>query len=130
MGADFSQQKDLETYAIVGAAMEVHGTLGNGFLEAVYQDALEIEFKERGISYSQEHKIPITYKGFELGKPYFADFLCFNEIIVELKCIKMLTQREQAQVLHYLSATACKRALLINFATPKLEYKRLVKNLR
>lgn len=110
--------------------MEVHRFLGNGFLEAVYQDALEVEFKRRDIPYVREHKIPILYKGEVLGTPYFADFLCFKEIIVELKAIKKLTEREQSQVVHYLKGTGLKRGLLINFATPSLEYKRLVNNLR
>lgn len=130
MNADISQQKDSETYAIIGAAMEVHKTLGNGFLEAVYQDALEIEFRNRNIVFSREHKIPVIYKGIQLGTPYYADFLCFNQVVVELKAIKKLTEREDAQVLHYLNATGFQRALLINFASPRLEYKRLVNNLR
>jgi len=117
---------DPETYAIIGATMEVHCVLGNGFLEAVYQDALEREFLARTIPYQREHPIPVIYKGEQLSTPYHADFLCFGSIVVELKAIKKLTEIEDAQVLHYLKATGCERALLFNFATPRLEHKRFV----
>ena len=118
--------RDPETFAIIGAAMEVHGMLGNGFLEAVYQDALECEFAMRGIPFHREYDIPVLYKGHKLSSPYRADFVCFGAIIVELKAIKKLAEIEDAQVLHYLKATGFKRALLLNFATTRLEYKRLV----
>ncbi len=110
--------------------MEVHSVLGNGFLEAVYQDALEVELNQRGIPFSREHSIAVMYKGCALGTPYRADFLCFGSVIVELKAIKSLSDREESQVIHYLNATGLNRALLINFATPSLQYKRLVLNLR
>ena len=126
MNADL--QKDPETYAILGAAMEVHRELGNGFLEGVYQDALEIELTQRGIPFTREHPVPVTYKGHVLGTPYRADFVCYGSIIVELKAIKSITDIESAQVLHYLKATGLKRALLINFATPRLDYKRFIQS--
>lgn len=126
MNAD--QKKDPETFAIIGAAMAVHGELGNGFLERVYQDALEIEFAQRNIPFTREQVIPVTYKGHILGTPYRADFVCHASIIVELKAIKALTEIESAQVLHYLKATGFERALLINFATPRLDYKRFVQS--
>jgi len=126
MNADL--QRDPETYAIIGAAMEVHRELGNGYLEGVYQDALEIEFAHRKIPYSREHPIPVSYKGYVLGTPYRADFVCYGSIIVELKAVKSLTDIESAQVLHYLKATALERALLINFATPRLYYKRFIQS--
>jgi len=122
--------KDPQTYAIIGAAMEVHGHLGNGFLEAVYQDALEIEFIARGIQFFRECDIPVFYKGKPLGAPYHADFLCYEEIIVELKAIKALTGVEDAQVIHYLKAIGFNRALLFNFGAPRLEYKRFANSLR
>ncbi len=125
MNADF--QKDPETYAIIGAAMEVHGEMGNGFLEAVYQDALEIELTQRNIPFTREQPIPVTYKGHTLGTPYRADFVCYGSVIVELKAIKTLTEIESAQVLHYLKATGFERALLINFATRHLDYKRFIR---
>lgn len=126
MNADL--QKDPETYAIIGAAMEVHRVLGNGFLEGVYQDALEIEFKQRNIPFRREQFVPVLYKAFTLGTPYRADFVCHGSIIVELKAIKSLTDIESAQVLHYLKATGFERALLINFGTPRLDYKRFIQS--
>jgi GxxExxY protein len=126
MNADL--QRDPETYAIIGAAMEVHRELGNGFLEGVYQDALEIELARRNIPFTREHPVPIAYKGQLLSSPYRADFVCYGSIIVELKAIKTLTDVESAQVLHYLKATAFERALLINFATPRLDYRRFIRS--
>ncbi len=119
-------RKDPETYAIIGAAMEVHRELGSGFLEAVYQDALEVELTERGIPFVKECPVPVRYKDQVLNTPYRADFVCNERIIVELKAIKALGDVETAQVLHYLKATGFERALLINFGTPRLEYRRYV----
>jgi GxxExxY protein len=130
MSADAKNQKDRETYAIIGAAMEVHRIIGSGFLEAVYQDALEVEFRQRGIPFAREHSIPVIYQGVLLGTPYRVDFLCFNTILVELKALKNLSQSEEAQVIHYLKATQLQRAILLNFGAPSLDYKRLVNNLR
>lgn len=106
--------------------MEVHRELGSGFLEAVYQDALELEFTARGISFFREQPVPVHYKGRQLKTPYRADFVCGGGIIVELKAIKALTDVETAQVIHYLKATGFNRALLINFAAPSLQHKRFV----
>ena len=119
-------KKDPDTYAILGAAMEVHRLLGCGFLESVYQDALELELTERSIPFHREQAIPVFYKGNQLGNPYKADFICFESVIVELKAIKALTEIEYAQVLHYLKATQYSRALLINFGNDSLEFKRIV----
>ncbi len=124
MNAD--KEKDHETYLIIGACMSVHSELGRGFLEAVYQDALEWECKQRNIPFTREKLIPIFYKGETLGTPYRADFVCYGNIIVELKAVKALTEIESAQVLHYLKATGYQRALLINFGTPRLEYRRFI----
>jgi len=130
MSADDSKLRDPETFAIIGAAMEVHTEIGHRFLEAVYQDALELELHRAGIPYCREFSIPIMYKGEPLATPYRADFLCYGKVIVELKAIKALTDIETAQVIHYLKATRLHRALLLNCGTPQLEFKRLVFNLR
>jgi GxxExxY protein len=119
--------RDPETYAVIGAAMEVHREFGPGFLEGVYHDAMQIEFTARGIPFARECPVPVTYKGVVLGTPYRADFICHGTVLVELKAIKALSGLEEAQVIHYLKATGLTRALLINFGAPQLEYKRLVR---
>jgi GxxExxY protein len=126
--ASTSASRDPETFAIIGAAMEVHRVLGHGFLEAVYQDALEREFIMRGIPYRREQPIPVLYKGHQLPSSYRADFVCHGAVIVELKAIKKLTEIEDAQILNYLKATGFKRALMFNFAAQRLEHKRFVNN--
>lgn len=104
-----------ESYAIRGAIMSVHRELGCGFLERVYQDALELEFKLRGIPYEREKQIQITYKGYPLGEPYRADFICYGKIIVELKVVNELLGIHKAQVINYLKATKLKLGILVNF---------------
>lgn len=115
-----------EVYKIIGASMEVHNELGYGFLEAVYQEALEIEFEERKIPNIREREIEVYYKDLKLDKGYRADFLCYDEIIVELKASKEFCPEDFAQILNYLKATERKVGLLINFGKEKLEYKRFV----
>ena len=114
-----------ETYKIIGAAMEVHSRLGSGFLEAVYQEALAIEFVKRSIPYIKEAKLEITYKERTLQKYYQADFICYDKIIVETKAQKELTGIDEAQVINYLKATGLKIGLLINFGAESLDHKRL-----
>ena len=116
-----------ESYKIIGAAMTVHRELGSGFLESVYQEALEIEFKQLNIPYLREASVPVDYKGIKLQKQFNADFICFDNIIVELKAIKELDSIQEAQVFNYLKATGFKLGLLINFGEPSLVYKRIVK---
>lgn len=104
-----------ESYAIVGAAIEVHRELGSGFLEAVYQGAMELELTARAIPFELQAGLPVWYKGRPLDKVYFADLICFGQVIVELKVMKSLTGREEGQLLHYLKATGLRVGLLINF---------------
>ena len=118
--------RDEKTYKIIGAAIEVHKELGSGFLEAVYQEALAREFKMQEMPYKQQQVIEIMYKGKPLGKKYQPDFVCYNEIIVEIKALSGLTGNEEAQLINYLKATGFEIGLLINFGTKSLEYKRLI----
>ena len=122
--------KDPQTYEIIGGAMEVHRHLGHGFLEAVYQEALAIEMTRRNIPFEREVAVPVEYKGQRLQCGYRADFVCFEEIVVELKAISQLTGADEAQLINELKATGLHRGLLFNFGTPSLEYKRIVFNLR
>jgi GxxExxY protein len=123
MNADL---RDPETYAIIGAAMEVHRELGQGFLEAVYKDALAVEFASRHIPFDREKELPVIYKGGTLPTVYRADFVCFGTILVECKALTEMSGKEEAQVLNYLRITRLTRALLLNFGIRSLTYKRLV----
>ncbi len=116
-----------EVYAIVGAAMEVHSALGAGFLEAVYQEAMEIELELNHVPFVSQPQLVIMYKGRQLKKQYVADFVCYRAVIVELKAIDKLGTREEAQLINQLKATGFRVGLLINFGNPsKLEWKRMV----
>jgi GxxExxY protein len=117
---------DPETYAIVGAAMAVHTALGCGFLEKVYARALMAEFTTRAVPFTREARFSIEYKGKPLGLTFRPDFVCFNTVIVETKALKQLTAIDLAQTLNYLKASGYKRALLLNFGTKSLEYRRFV----
>jgi len=117
-----------EVYALVGAAMAVYNQLGPGFLEAVYQEALEIELAERGIPFVSQKELRILYKGQPLKKTYISDLTCYEKIIVELKAIDRLTGKDTAQLLNYLKATGLRLGLLINFGNvEKLEWERRIK---
>jgi len=115
-----------EVYAIIGAAMEVHTILGHGFLENVYQEALEIELADRRIPFVTQSNLPIFYKERQLSKPYVADLLVYGRVIVELKAISRLDPSHDAQVINYLKASRSPLGVLINFGTPSLQWKRLV----
>ena len=119
-------EKDTETFAIIGAAMEVHRELGRGFLELVYQTALALEFQERGIPFKVEVALPIRYKSKLLTCSYRADFICFENVLVETKAISKLSAADDAQLINELKATGLHRGLLLNFGGPSLEHKRLV----
>ena len=116
-----------ESYKVVGAAFKVYNNLGPGFLEAVYQEALEIQFQRDGIPYEREKELRIQYDGIELKQTYKADFVCFGKIIVELKAVSALDDAHRSQVYNYLHATNYKLGLLLNFGSPdELEYERKV----
>jgi len=116
-----------EVYQIVGAAMDVYYQLGRGFLEPVYQEALEIELGRRHIPFEPQKRLVVHYKGQQLKKEYVADFISFNQIIIELKVCEGLTGREVAQLLNYMKATRHGVGLLFNFGSAvKLEWKRYV----
>ena len=115
-----------ETYKILGACFEVHKTLGHGFLEAVYQEALEMEFQLRNIPYQREKMLYINYKERQLKKHYVADFVCYDKIIIETKAISDLTSKDESQILNYLKVTNFKLGLLINFGRPSLQKKRII----
>lgn len=115
-----------EVYAIVGAAMEVHRVLGRGFLEAVYQEAMGLELRERSIPYAPQVELEVRYKNYHLKKFYVADFIAFEKIIVEIKAINQLSSLEESQLINYLKATGYEVGVLINFGADSLEWKRMV----
>ncbi len=119
-------ENDPRTFAIIGAAMEVHKQLGCGFLEAVYQEALAIEFSKRDIPFRREVRLPIHYKGQLLSTAYCVDFICFDSVIVELKAVAQMTGTEESQVINYLKATGYEVGLLLNFGGRSLQHRRLV----
>ena len=118
-----------ESYNVIGACMAVHRELGCGFLEPVYQEALEYEFKLRNIPYVREKQLDVLYKGHFLDKKYQVDFICYENIIIELKALQALTSIHDAQLINYLKATKMPLGILINFGQKSLESKRLINNL-
>ena len=116
-----------EVYAITGAMFEVYKTLGTGFLEPVYQESLAVEFRSRGVPFEREKPLELFYKEARLEKKYVPDFVCFGQIILELKVLPKLTNIEVAQLINYLKITKMKLGILANFgAMPRLEWKRYV----
>lgn len=117
----------VEVFKIVGAAIEVHRELGSGFLEPVYQEAMSIELASSSIPFEAQKALQIRYKGRKLNKEYVPDFVCYQQIIVELKALAKLSGIEEAQALDYLKATRFRVALLLNFGSRgKLEWRRLI----
>ena len=114
-----------ETFLIRKCMMNVFNELGNGFLEKVYQEALAIEFQNNGIPFEREAKIPVYYKNVKLQQEYIADFICYDNIIVEVKAISELTGSHKAQVINYLKATNLQVGLLVNFGASKIKVERL-----
>jgi GxxExxY protein len=116
-----------ESYRIIGACFELYKDKGNGFVEPVYQECLELEFGLQGIPFSAQATLRLSYKGQELKQRYIPDFMCYEKIIVELKAVTRLTDEHRAQVLNYLKATSYRLGLLVNFGHhPKLEYERII----
>lgn len=114
------------TFAVIGAAMEVHRILRSGFLEAVYQAALERELALRKIPFERKVKLPVIYKDIVIGN-YEADLIIDNKIVVEIKSISRLNSSHDAQAIHYLATTGLRLALLLNFGTGSLEHRRIIK---
>lgn len=116
-----------ESYNIRGALFAVFNELGCGYLERVYQDALEVEFRLQNIPYEREKTIQITYKGDLLGDPYRADFVCYGKIIVELKAVSEILGVHRAQVVNYLKATKANLGFLVNFGEEDIKIERIVR---
>lgn len=120
-----------ESYAIVGACFEVYNEKGSGFLEAVYQECLGIEFEHQRIPAISKPLLTLSYRGRMLNQTYQADFICFGKIILELKTVSSLADEHRAQLLNYLHATGFDLGLLVNFGHyPGLEYERIAKTQR
>ena len=114
------------SFKIIGAAMEVHKILGSGFLEAIYQTALEKELALRQIQFDRQVILPVTYKDEVIGE-YRADLIVEKKIIIEIKAVNRLNSLHEAQAIHYLAATGMQLAILINFSAGVLDYRRVVK---
>lgn len=115
-----------ETYKVIGACINVHKSLGSGFLESVYQEALEIEFNKQNIPFSKQKRLNILFDGKPLDKFFVADFGCYESIILEIKASKFLHSNNSSQVLNYLKATGLPVGLLINFGESSLKWKRFI----
>ena len=125
-GGDGQGIKDPRSYAVIGAAMEVHRVMGPGFLEAVYQEAMEMELTLRRIPHEAEPTIRLQFKGQFLRKHYRPDFVCYSDLVVEIKAQKALTNEDQAQIINALRCTGCATGLLMNFGEPSLVFRRFV----
>ncbi len=110
-----SRERDSESYAVIGAAMAVHGELGHGFLEGVYQEAMARELEYRDIPFQKEVSLPISYRGQPLLTFYRADFICFGSLLVELKALQRLSGKEEAQILNYLKASRLSKGAFAEF---------------
>ncbi len=115
-----------ESYRIVGSCLAVFNKLGSGFLESVYQEALEIQFKQDKISFEKEKRLHIRFDDVQLDKFFKADYVCFESIIVELKATPFIHKNDLAQVLNYLRATGMRLGILVNFGEKSLTYKRIL----
>ncbi len=115
-----------ESYAIIGAAMKVHSTLGCGFTEKVYQDALAVEFNKNKIPFQREVELHVVYDDIELPSTFIPDFICYDKIIVELKAVRELDDMHRSQAYNYAKVSGYQLSLLVNFGEPSLTYERLV----
>ena len=116
-----------ESFKIMGACFEVYKERGCGFLEPVYQECLAMEFRHQGLPHAEQPRLHLDYKGEPLKQVYEPDFICFGEIILEIKAVRLLADEHRAQAINYLKATRKRLALLVNFGHhPKLEYERIV----
>jgi len=123
-----SSERDPDGYALIGACFDVYNEMGNGYLEDVYQESLEIELTDRGITFLAQPKLPIYYKGRLLRKHYEADLIVLDKIIVEIKAVKSLLPEHEAQLLHYLKSTGRRIGYLVNFGSfPQLDWRRRVR---
>lgn len=119
---------DPRTYAVIGAAMEVHGEPGCGFLKAVYQEAPTVEFEGRKVPFSREVELPVHYEGRRLRTSHRADFVCYDALIVEVKALGALSGTEKSQIINYLKTAGLEVGLLLNFGAPSLEFKRFIRS--
>ncbi|MEW6506975.1 MAG: GxxExxY protein [Bacteroidota bacterium] len=119
-----------ESYKIIGSCFEVYNELGPGFLEAVYQEALSIEFTKQNIPFVAQGEMNVFYKGIELKKKYYPDFRCYENIVLEIKAEENLSRVDESQLLNYLKGTEMPLGLLVNFGSDKLQYKRFANTMR
>lgn len=124
--ANGNHHQDPRTHAIIGAAMEVHRELGRGFTEPVYQAALAVEFARQALPFQAQSEAPVYYRGDRLPVHYVLDFVCFKDIVVEIKALPRLSSVEESQLLNYLKATGHEVGLLINFGASSLGWKRMI----
>jgi GxxExxY protein len=129
-GSMHSEADDPQTYKIIGAAMAVHRALGCGFLEAVSREALTIELRERGIPFVREARLEVRYRDRILPLSYVVDFICYDEVLVELKALRAIGPIEEAQLINYLRVARRRRGLVLNFGSTSLQYQRLVVEVR
>jgi GxxExxY protein len=115
-----------ESFKLIGLCMEVHNNLGKGFLEIVYKDALEYEFRKNNIPFEREKEYTVNYKDIILPHKFYADFVVFDKIILEVKGMAGIAEEHIAQTLNYLKVSGCKLGLIVNFGELSLQYKRVV----
>lgn len=118
--------RDNETYKIIGICMDVYNNLGSGFLEIVYKEALELEFNENQIPFEREKEYSVNYKGRILNHKFYADFIVFNNVILEIKCTRNITDEHIAQTINYLKVSSNRIALIVNFGENRLNYRRVI----